>query len=167
MFAFAAAAGANTVSVMIQQSRQVLTRRFGRRGWYVHLALTAPLWGVFVYLLSGLGRHVIWPLPASLRPAGVALLVVGAALWLAAFVQLGPERTANGFFFGRGPAEPVTSRLFARLRNPMYDSYALAFVGLACTRANGAYLLLALESYLLLNVVEASVENRPFEEGPP
>ena len=112
-----------------------------------------------------MGGHVVWPLPAALRPVGVVLVAAAAVLWLAAFVQLGPTRTANGFFFGRGPAERVDGRLFRWVRNPMYDSYALALVGTAFATANGVYLLLALESYVLLNRMEAPVENRPFERG--
>ena len=42
----------------------------------------------------------------------------------------------------------------------MYDSYALALTGLALQRANAVYLPLAGASLLLLNQIEARIENR-------
>lgn len=162
---FAVAAGINTGSVVLQRRNGFLTRRFGARGWYLHLALITPGWVVFLILLARIGNHVRWPLPSALRPVGVVLLLMSSGTWLWAFAQLGPERVANGYFFGRGPREPVEGGLFRQLRNPMYDSYLVALVGLALFRAKAVYLVLALESYLLLNLMEARVENRPFRKA--
>ncbi len=160
MAAFALAAGINTASVALQLRTGFLTRRYASKAWYVHLAIVTPGWLLFLYLVSTLGRHREWPLPEQLRPAGILLLALGSALWIWTFVQLGAERTANGNIFGRGPTEPVEKGAFRYLENPMYDSYILAFAGLALWKANAQYLLLALESYVLLNLVEASVENK-------
>lgn len=162
MGAFALAAGINTASVALQLRTGLLTRRYGKKAWYVHLAIVTPGWLLFLYLVSSLGRYRGWALPQQLRPAGILILALGSALWLWTFAQLGPERTANGNIFGRGPTEPVNHGPFRHLENPMYDSYLLAFVGLALWKANAQYLLLALESYVLLNLLEASVENRAF-----
>jgi protein-S-isoprenylcysteine O-methyltransferase Ste14 len=157
---FALAAGANTASVAIEQRWSLLSRWFGRRGWYVHLGIVVPPWALFLALVPGLNRHVSWPLPARLRSPGTVLLGAAALLWLLAFRRLGGARTANGNIFGHGSQERVEGGLFRVLRNPMYDSYALALAGLAFRRRNAAYLLLAAESYLLLNQMEARVENR-------
>jgi protein-S-isoprenylcysteine O-methyltransferase Ste14 len=161
MGAFALAAGVNTASVAVQQRFSLLTRRFGRRGWYVHLAIVIPPWTGFLILLPGLGRCVRWPLPRHLRLLGAPLLVIAAILWLLAFGQLGPTRTGNGNVFGRGSQEPVRGGIFRVLRNPMYDSYVLAFIGAAFRSLNGVYLLLAGEAYILCHQLEARVENRP------
>ncbi|MEX2586717.1 MAG: methyltransferase [Actinomycetota bacterium] len=165
--AFVLAAGINTASVAVQSRTGVLTRWFGARAWYVHLGITLPAWGAFLFLLVDLGRHVRWPLPEELVGAGVFLLCASAALWVVTFVQLGPERVANGYFFGRGPTEAVEGGVFRWLRNPMYDSYLMAFLGLALFKANAVYLIMAAESYLLFNVIEARVENRPFRPQEP
>src|SRR5262245_27855131 len=149
--AFALAAGTNTLSVELEARRGHLTRRFGRRAWYVHLALVTPPWVGFLALLPGLGRHVRWPLPRRLRPLGAAFLAIAVLLWLQAYRQLGAVRVANGDHFGRRPRQRVAGGVFRFLANPMYDSYALGLVGLALLRRNAAYLLLAGESYLLLN----------------
>jgi len=159
---FALAAAVNTASVAQQQRTAWATRRFGRSAWHAHLLLIAPGWLAFLVSLPGLDRAVVWPLPRRVRPAGWALLAASAGLWLAAYRQLGPERIANGYFFGRGASQPVSGGIFRWLRNPMYDSYALAFAGSALVSANAVYLLVAAESVLLLNFVEAKVENRPF-----
>ncbi len=163
MAVFALAAGINTGSVALQLRTGFLTRRYGNKAWYLHLAIVAPGWLVFLYLVSDLGRHRGWPLPQQLRPAGILILGLSCALWLWTFALLGPERTANGNIFGHGPTEPVDEGPFRYLQNPMYDSYLLAFVGLALWKANAQYLLLVLESYVLLNLVEGSVENRAIQ----
>jgi protein-S-isoprenylcysteine O-methyltransferase Ste14 len=169
-WALAAAVTINTASVSVEQETRALSRRFKDRAWHVHLALVTPPWALFVGLLPGLNRPVPWPLGRRLRRLGTAFMVVAAGVWLDAFARMGPERTANGYFFGRGPREPVTGGVYRWLRNPMYDAYALALAGSGLQSGNAAFLALAGEAYLLLNFVEARVENRPFKAisiGPP
>jgi protein-S-isoprenylcysteine O-methyltransferase Ste14 len=167
MSTFALAAGANTASVAVEQRWSLLTRWLGRRGWYVHLGIVVPLWALFLALVPGLGRYVSWPISGRLRPLGTVLLGAAALLWLLAYRQLGGARTANGNIFGHGSRARVDGGVFRILRNPMYDSYALALAGLALRRGNSVYLLLAAESFLLLNQVEARVENRLLGESRP
>jgi len=159
---FALAAAVNTASVANEQRTAWATRRFGPNAWHAHLLLIAPSWLAFLASLPGVARAVALPLPRRGRPAGWALVAVSVGLWLAGYRQLGLERTANGYFFGRGASQPVSGGIFRWLRNPMYDSYALAFAGSALVSANAVYLLVAAESVLLLNFFEAKVENRPF-----
>ena len=100
-----------------------------------------------------------------MRPLGRPLLVTAGLLWLAAFRELGGATVANGNFFGKGRQTPAAGGIFRLLKNPMYDSYALALIGLGLRRANAVYLLLAGESLLLLNQIEARVENRSLSGG--
>jgi len=158
--AFALAAGVNTASVALQQRDQFLTRRFGRRGWYVHLAVVLPPWAVFLALVPRLGGQVRWPLPRAVQVAGPPVLGVAASLWVLAYRQLGGTRMANGNIFGVGDATRVEGGLFRFVANPIYLSYLLTFIGLAFRQRNAVYLLLAGESYLLFNQLEARVENR-------
>jgi protein-S-isoprenylcysteine O-methyltransferase Ste14 len=160
------AAGVNTLSVAWQQEREWLTRRFGSRAWYVHLAIITPIWGLFLLLQGRLGSQVHWPLAPELKPAGVALGTLGVALLLGTSWQLGLTRTFNGYFFGRGRQEPVSGGVFRWLRNPIYDSFLVLFVAEAFGLGNAVYLILAAESFLLLNQLEARVENRPFRADP-
>lgn len=159
---FAFAAGVNTGSVAFQQRTRWLTRRFGRGAWWVHMALVSPGWALFLNLEVQLGRHLVWPLPAVLWPLGLGLLVLAAVLFAASSSQLGLRRTCNGYFFDSEPPQPVSGAVYRWLENPMYDSFWIAFVGLALIEANAAYLALAVASYLLLNRCEAKIENGPF-----
>lgn len=160
--AFALAAGVNTASVALQRRTGFLTRRFGRWGWRLHLALVLPPWGVALALLPGLGRRICWPLPRALRPLGLPLLAGAALLWWSAFRLLGAARTGNGDAFDVVNARPITGGIFRWLANPMYDSYVLALLGAALRTRNGVYALVAGELYLLLHQMEARVENRPY-----
>jgi len=159
---FALAAGVNTGSVALQQRTGWMTKRFGGGAWWVHLAVVTPGWALFLFFETQLGRHLVWPLPAVLAPLGWGLLVVAAVLFAISFLQLGIRRTFNGKFFEAGSPSAVRGLLYRWLRNPMYDSFWISFVGLALSQANAAYLVLAVASYLLLNRLEAGVENRPF-----
>lgn len=158
MTAFALAALVNTASVFAQHRAAYLTRWFGRRGWYAHLAIVLPPWAVFLALLPGAGRDARWPLPRWQRPLGTALLGTAAVLWVLTYRQLGGVRVANGAIFGRGSQERVVGGVFRIRRNPMYDSYVLALLGMAFYRGNAAYLLLAGEAALLCHGLEARVE---------
>ena len=160
LVSFALAAGVNTGSVALQQRTSWFTRRFGSRGWYVHLAIIAPGWLLFLTLQAQLGRETHWPLPLWLRPAGAAVVLAGLALVADASARLGLAGTLNGYFFGRGPKAPVRSGTFRWLANPMYDGFFLLFVGTALLLHNAVYLALAAESVLLLNLLEGSIENR-------
>lgn len=159
---FAIAAGVNTGTVALQQRGQHLTRCFGQAAWRVHLALITPPWALFLFSLVKLDRRSRWRLPAQMRPLGTPVLAAAGLLWTLAFKKLGPARMANGYFFGAANSQPVTDGVFHWLENPVYDSYALALVGQALLRADARFLVLAAESVLLLNGLEARVENRPF-----
>lgn len=139
-----------------------MTRFLGRAGWYTHLALITPPWALFLFSLAKLDSGSRWRLPPQVRPLGAAVLAAAGLLWTLAFKRLGPARMANGYFFGAADPGPVTEGVFRSLENPVYDSYALALVGQALLRADARYLVLAAESVVLLNGLEASVENAPF-----
>lgn len=163
MAAFALAAGVNTASVELQQRRQWLTRRFKRCDWYVHLALITPSYVWLFCLLWGLNTRVRWPLPRGARRLALPVALLATALFLGAAIPLGPAGVLNGYFFGRSTADRRPSGIFRWLRNPSYDGYVLAFLTLAYRKGNAIYVLLAAESFALLNLMEASVENRPFQ----
>jgi len=165
MAVFALATAINTASVVIEQKGALLTRFVGSRAWYLHLAVITPAWVWFLALARRLGEHADWPLPPVVRPFGVSVLVVGVIIFILAFRELGFAGMANGYFFGRTSKTPVRSGVYRLLKNPMYDSYAVILIGVGLYAANAAYLLLAGESMVLLNLLEARVENRPFEPG--
>ncbi|MHB8573939.1 MAG: methyltransferase [Dehalococcoidia bacterium] len=160
MAALALATGVNTGSVVLRQRTSFLTRRFSRRGWYVHLMLVPPPWGWFLSLLRPIARRQRWLMPAHLESLGNPVLAVAGALWLGAYAKLGGARTANGNPFGHGNAAPVTNGIYRLRANPMYDAYVLALIGLALRNRNAAFLVLAGEAAVLCHGIEARAENR-------
>ncbi len=108
---------------------------FGQGGWIMLFTAPSMVAAVLADLFApGL---VELPLPASvLAPPGVALLVLGIALWLTAVSQL---VTA----FSRG--ELVTTGAYGVCRNPIYSSIAFFVLpGLALLSGTWVYLVVAL-----------------------
>jgi len=167
MGVFVLATAVNTGSIALQFKYRLLHRLFGNWDWFGHLALVTPAWAWFLVLLRRLGEHVRWPVPEAMHLLGLPVIAAGVILFLLALRELGFAAAANGYFFGRAPKQPVRSRVFRVLKNPMYDSYAIVLAGVALVTANAVYLLIAAESFLLLNLVEARVENLPFERDGP
>jgi protein-S-isoprenylcysteine O-methyltransferase Ste14 len=165
MSVLALATGVNSASVWAEGRHRLLSRGFGRHAFAAHLALIAPPWSAAVAMIVRLPRHPRGTLPNRLRPLGWGLAAVAAAVWIDAFRRLGPRRTANGDIFGEGPAAPVRSGAYRLLRDPMYDAYALGLGAAALTTGNAAYLALAVESFVVLNVLEARIERLALEGG--
>lgn len=166
VIAFALASAVNTASQVLEARSGFLRRRFGaRRAWGIHLALIAPGWTAFFVLLSRLGEPLGWPLPESAWVIGPLVVAVGVALSGTALVQLGPVATLNGRVFGVGRREIVRAGAFAWLESPMYDGFALMFAGTGLWGTNSAHLVLAVASYVILNLGEARVENRLLDGG--
>lgn len=153
--ALAVAAAVNCAAVHLQR-RHGAYDRLGRRAWPAHIALLCAVWGAAIACIALSGGEARWPLPDWVRPLGLLLGLLGTALFGAAFRELGLQSLFNGNFFGRG--DGIAGGVYRVLADPMYDAYALLLLSLALRRADAAYLLLALESVVLLNLVEARVE---------
>ena len=163
MSALALAASMNSASVWAQGRTRLLSRGFGRHAFATHLALTVPPWLATVVMAVRLARHPHGTLPRRLRAPGWGLAVVAAAIWIDAYMRMGPRRTANGDLFDPGPVAPVRTGVYRVLRDPMYDAYALGLAAAALTTGSATYLALAADSFVLLNLLEARVERLAFE----
>lgn len=159
------AAGLNTASVGAQLRWQTLERFGKRRAWKLHLALITPPWLLFLASLPGIRTDPRLQF-APRRMLGAAAVLAAAALWLAAVREIGTARVLNGDAFGTAPPRRIVSGPYRLLRNPIYDSYALALAGVAMLTGAGGYLALSLESLVVLNVVEAVVEERALPRRP-
>lgn len=161
------AAAVNSGNLWAEHHHRLLSRGFGSHAWHVHLATTTACWYLAVRRIDHLGGAARRPPPTSRRRLGQALTLIASGLWLSGFEQLGPARLANSQFFGHRGSPALRGGTYRLLKNPIYDAYALGLVALALRRGSAAHLVLAAESYLLLNVVEAAVEAAPFEEEAP
>jgi len=150
---FALATAVNSASVYIQKRYRLYSQR--RYGWLLHSLVILPLWALFVYLLLSLNAaytinfHAV-PITGYLCFV-LALLIFGIAIH-----QLGWQSLLNGNWFGQGQLSH--GGIFRVLKNPIYDSYLLGFIGASLTTGNAAYLIIAIESYIGLNLIESHIE---------
>jgi protein-S-isoprenylcysteine O-methyltransferase Ste14 len=152
---FALAVAVNCASVHAQKRHRVYDR-LGRWGWPAHIALLVLVWGAAIACMALLVGKVTWSLPGWVKPIGLALGVAGSLMFGAAIRELGIQSLFNGNFFGR--ASFTDRGIYRVLSNPMYDAYCVLLVSLALRRADAVYLLLAVESFIGLNVIEARIE---------
>ncbi len=107
------------------------------------------------------------PMPADARAVGVVLVLVGLVVSIWHRLLLGRARFYGGRCFSRQYDTHVAGGLYKQvvfdrwLRHPVYDGIILAFVGLTLWRENTDFLLLAVSSFLLLNVFMARIEGAP------
>ncbi len=151
---FALAIGINSGSVFAQKRFQFYNR-WPNNGWLLHSLVILPLWTIFTYLLINLNRNYLLrfqPVPVG----GYLSYALATLLFGLAIREIGWQSLLNGNWFGRGKISHAS--IFKFLKNPIYDSYLLAFIGAALTGGNTAYFVIALESYIGLNIIERQVE---------
>ena len=76
------------------------------------------------------------------------------------FVELGPAAAINGDLFGIGARLTPPGGIHRVIDNPIYTGYALLLGGRALRLGSVRLAVVAAESLLLLNLVEAVVERR-------
>lgn len=87
---------------------------------------------------------------------GYAFIALAILMFGLAIREIGWSSLFNSNWFGR---EKIShSRIFKLLENPIYDSYILIFIGAALAGGNAAYFVIALQSYVGLNIIEGKVE---------
>jgi protein-S-isoprenylcysteine O-methyltransferase Ste14 len=151
---FALAIGINSGSVFAQK-RVGLYNRWRNNGWLLHSLVILPFWTIFIYLLINLNSHYLLRFQAV--PAiGYVFFGLATLLFSLAIHEIGWQSLLNGNWFGRGKISHAGT--FKFLKNPIYDSYLLAFIGAALAGGNTAYFVIALESYIGLNIIERKVE---------
>jgi protein-S-isoprenylcysteine O-methyltransferase Ste14 len=151
---FALAIGINSGSVFAQKHFK-LYDRWRNNGWLLHSLVILPFWTISIYLLLNLNSHYL----LRFQPApviGYVFFALATLLFGLAIREIGWQSLLNGNWFGRGKISH--GGIFKFLKNPIYDSYLLAFIGAALAGGNTAYFVIALESYIGLNIIERQVE---------
>jgi protein-S-isoprenylcysteine O-methyltransferase Ste14 len=154
--------------IFLQQSDDQLTRWWGSRAFSIYNVITLIPWTAFalVYLVLQFTPHPALPWEGLwLQVFGGLLIFIGAsvALWVA--ILLGPAKLNGLRFFKPLREEQVVSGPFRWLKNPMYTGYFLVFLGVALLKNSLYDLAIALESLLLLNNIQARIENRGLGAG--
>jgi protein-S-isoprenylcysteine O-methyltransferase Ste14 len=161
---FLFSSGLQTGLIFLQQSGGQLARWWGPNAFAVYNVITLAPWTAVVVLYSLLQftQHPALPWEGRwLQVIGGFLIVIGTSLALWVAVLFGPARL-NGvrFFLPASVKVRVVSGPFRRLENPMYSGYFLLLLGIALLRNSLYDLAIALESLILLNGIQARVENQ-------
>lgn len=151
---FAVATGINSGSVYAQKHFGFYDR-WRHNGWLLHSLVILPSWITVVYLLMTLSNHYVLRFRA-VPILGYSFFTLATLLFGLALSEIGWQSLFNGTWFGRGSVSHAG--IFKFLENPIYDSYLLSFIGAALASGNMAYIVIALESYIGLNVIESRVE---------
>lgn len=102
----------------------------------------------------GLIPCVGWPVPNAARIAlGIALVVLGVAMWLAAFFGAGIDD-------GIRENQLVTTGVYAWVRNPIYVAFAMACTGVIVMADNVWLLALPLLFWAFLTLLMRHTEER-------
>ncbi|MDI3313380.1 MAG: methyltransferase [Mycobacterium sp.] len=151
---FALAIGINSGSVFAQRHLRFYNR-WHNNSWLLHSLAILPFWAFFIYLVMNLNRHYLLRFQ-SMPVIGYVFFGLAILLFGLAIREIGWQSLFNGNWFDRGRISHTS--VFKFLKNPIYDSYLLAFVGAGLVSGNMAYFVIALESYIGLNIIETKVE---------
>ena len=167
LFAFSSVL--QTGLIYVQQRSATLSRWWGGRAFAIYNLITLIPWVAFLltYVTLQFEQHPTLPWSSLwLQVIGGFLALSGAvlALWVARL--FGPARL-NGLrhFIGATDEERIGYGPFRWIDNPMYTGYFLILMGIALWQNSLYDLIIALESLLLLNGVQARIENSGLSRG--
>ena len=149
--------------IYVQQRSGTLSRWWGGRAFAIYNLITLIPWVAFLltYVTLQFRQHPLLPWSSLwLQVIGGILAVLGAflALWVATL--FGPARlNGSRHFTGATEEERIKSGPFRWIDNPMYTGYFLVLLGIALWQNSLYDLIIALEALLLLNGVQARIEN--------
>lgn len=138
-------------------------RRVISWSFHTHMNMMGVLW--FLWNTSVVALVVVLPsvtsLPARVRALGMVLVLIGLIVSTWHRLLLGRARFMGGRCFDKQHDTRVDGGLYQYRRNPIYDGIILAFIGLSLWRENTDFLLLAVFSFLFLNIFIARIEGTP------
>jgi protein-S-isoprenylcysteine O-methyltransferase Ste14 len=156
--ALVVAVAINSTSVYIQKQYKFYTRTFGSNGQIIHSFIIVPFWIIFIIFASQLQLNLLFQYTfTNLWIVGLLLLLTAVSLFVSAIKIIGNGALTNSNFFT--PQKKVISGVYRYFKNPMYDSYALFFLGLGLIFSNWSYIILSVLVWILLNCIESKVEN--------
>jgi len=116
-----------------------------------------PFWLTFVLLISGLNQAYGIDMP-EYPSVGYLLIVIATSLFVVSIRQIGSGALVNANFFQKSRVKPISTGVYKFLKNPIYDSYSLLFMGLGFALSNAAFFVIAGVSFIGLNIIESKIE---------
>lgn len=89
---------------------------------------------------------------------GYGLIAIAIGLFVVSTSQIGSGALVNVNFFQKNKTKYVTTGVYKYLKNPIYDSYFLLFIGLGFALSNAAFFIIAGLSFVGLNIIEGKIE---------
>jgi len=126
-------------------------------GLLVHGLVITPFWLTFVLLISGLNQAYGIDMP-EYPSVGYLLIVIATSLFVVSIRQIGSGALVNANFFQKSRVKPISTGVYKFLKNPIYDSYSLLFMGLGFALSNAAFFVIAGVSFIGLNIIESKIE---------
>ena len=155
VFSFTLAVFVNSMSVYLQRQRHIYDKF--ENGLLVHILIITPFWLVFALLIGGLDQAYLIDMPKY--PAlGYLLVIIALALFVASIRQIGSGALVNANFFRKDKTKFINRGVYEYLKNPIYDSYSLLFIGVGFALSNAVFFIIAGFSFVGLNVIESKVE---------
>jgi len=169
IFLFAFVAIIHYLSLKVQIEKNLYTKFFGKRGFLAHSALTGTSWTLLFLVLALSDKSSFPKLPffsPVFIPIGFSSIVLGSVIFLWAGFQLGLKRTWGIRFFDTSYKDKLElNGSYKFLESPIYTGLFLYFLGFALFSNSLFYLFLSGESYLLLNIFMAKLENQEFKDS--
>lgn len=149
------------------KKNQVLRLDSQEKIWRIHFIFNGILW---VINLAGAVWEQFSPPDISytgaIRVGGLVFIILGAWLVAKSGKALGIKRTMGFNIFFPEKTEWLRSGIYKFLNNPMYDGFILLFAGLGFALGITENFIYAAETFLLLNIFMASIENQKFKLDP-
>lgn len=141
------------------QRRHKMYDHLGPMAWTTHQFVIAPAWILFFMMTTQLGRFADWPMPINLPEIGWLLLLIAILLMASALRVMDIQVLTNGWLFDKGPRHTHRQGIYNYMANPFYDGLALVYLAVALIANNAAFIVVAGILHLLLNHIQARLEN--------
>lgn len=146
-------------AVFLLAAKRSRNENFKKKLWNFHYSFNGILWVLLIVwiILFQFNSEAIG-FSAWVRIIGSAIFLVGAVLSFINVKRLG-LRQAMGFrFFSKQKLQWISGGTYSFLHNPIYDGFILIFLGAGFWGGVIINFYLALASFILLNVILASIE---------
>lgn len=131
------------------------------RLWNIHIWFNGIIWSaltLFIILVQFNSGNFKPPL--IIQIVGMLLCIGGLILVSSSFKKLGFKQTMGHRFFVNQNFKWISLGLYSFLQNPMYDGFILILVSLGLILGKTLDFYIAIESFILLNIFLASIENK-------
>lgn len=129
--------------------------------WQIHCWMNGLFWLILLIAVTRIQFSISDFRPSFITQVfGAIFCIIGSIFVVNSFSKLGFKKAMGYRFFVKDKLEWISEGSYSFLQNPMYDGIILVLIGLGLLRGIVADFYIAAESFLLLNLLLASVENK-------